>query len=38
MALPNNNFVSYEEFLNIQNKYEGKVEYNSGEIIYRSPT
>jgi Uma2 family endonuclease len=38
MPLPNNKFVSYEEFLTLQAQYEGKVEYNNGEIIYMSPT
>lgn len=38
MPLPSNEFISYEEFLKIQESYEGKVEYNYGEIIYMSPT
>jgi Uma2 family endonuclease len=38
VPLPSNKFVSYEEFLTIQENYEGKVEYNNGEIIYMSPT
>ena len=38
MPLPNNNFLSYEKFLSIQENYEGNVEYNNGEIIYMSPT
>ena len=38
MHLPTNQFITYEEFLNIQKNHEGKVEYNNGEIIYMSPT
>jgi Uma2 family endonuclease len=30
--------ITYEEFLDIQQNYEGKVEYNNGEVIYMSPS
>lgn len=33
MPLPSKKSVSYEEFLSIQESYEGKVEYNNGEIM-----
>lgn len=38
MPLPNNKFITYQEFLSIQANYEGKVEYNNGEVIYMSPS
>lgn len=38
MPLPSKKTVTYEEFLSIQESFEGKVEYNNGEIIYMSPS
>lgn len=38
MSSPNKKIVTYEEFLSLQENYEGKVEYNNGEVIYMSPT
>jgi Uma2 family endonuclease len=38
VALPNKMLVTYEEFISLQENYEGKVEYNNGEVIYMSPT
>jgi Uncharacterized protein conserved in cyanobacteria len=38
VPLSNKKIVKYEEFLSIQENYEGRVEYNNGEIIYMSPT
>lgn len=38
MPLPDKKQVTYEEFLNIQENYDGKLEYNNGEVIYMSPS
>lgn len=38
MASPNSKQIAYEEFLTLQQNYEGKLEYNNGEIIYMSPS